>query len=45
MMIILSGILVEEENLVKEVLHNYNLELCEISSQQEWLACLVSKHS
>lgn len=45
MMIILSGILVEEENLVKEVLHNYNLELCEISSQQEWLACLVSKLS
>jgi ribosomal protein L11 methyltransferase len=45
MMIILSGILVEEENLVKEVLYNYNLELCEIASQQEWLACLVKKSS
>jgi len=45
LMIVLSGILVEEEPLLRDALSKYDLELCEISSQQEWLACLAQKHT
>lgn len=41
--IILSGILVEEEEIIARELARLQWELCEVYHQQEWLACVAQK--
>ncbi len=41
--IILSGILVEEEEIIARELAFLQWELCEVYHQQEWLACVAQK--
>ena len=43
--IILSGILVEEEDMLTQALKRLNWEVSEICYQQEWLACVAKREN